>query len=104
MQLHVRAAREGRAAQRHMLVEGLGRRLPPQQEHLGRGAVLVEGLDPVVVDLVIIPGAEPGRRGVAGLKVRVQLVLGVAPAIVVEAVDLAAEMLAGFSMVPPEPV
>ncbi len=86
--------RERRGPQRHVLVIGLGGGLAAQVEDLGIGAVLVEVADPVVVGLVVVPDHEPRRGGVGGLQIGVHLVLGVAAAVVVEAVDLAAEVLA----------
>jgi hypothetical protein len=93
VELGRRSAREGRAAHRHMFVEGLHRRLLAQHEDFGRGSVLVQRLDPVVIELVIIPGAEPARRGVAGLEISIHLVLGVASPIVVKTVGFTTGVL-----------
>src|SRR5690606_19397411 len=83
-----------RAADRHVLVPGLQGREPAQHEDLGRGAVLIIGPGPIVIDLVVVEAAGEGASGVDGDQAGIALVLGVATTIVVEAVDLAPEMLA----------
>ena len=89
-----RPGREARSAQRHGLVIGLSGGLAAQVEELRIRAVLIGVADPVVVGLVVVPDGEPGRGGVGGLQVGVHLVLGVAAAVIVQRVDLAAEVLA----------
>ena len=76
-----------------MFIIGLHRHLSAQVKDAGIGPVLIEIGGPVVVDLVIIPGHQPGRGGVGGLKVDVHLVLGIATAIIAERIDLAAKVL-----------
>src|SRR5690606_4855408 len=60
----------------------------------GRRAVLVELAGPVVVDLVIVEADEPGHRSVRRLQVRVAAVLRIAPPVVVQRIDLAADVAA----------
>ena len=79
---------------RQVLVPGLHRRIFAQGENLCRRAVLIPLPAPVIVDLVIVEGHDEGRRRVGGLQVLVALVLGVSPPVVVETVDLPAEMIA----------
>ena len=88
------AARKGGAPERHMLIIGLRRSLPPQIEDLGRGAVLIMIARPIIVGLVIVPRHPPTVRRVRGLQIGVQLILRIARAIIIEAVDLVTGMLA----------
>lgn len=86
---HVGTPGDRRAAQRHVLVVGAVGRRPAPQERLRRRP-LRGGLGGVVVlDLVIVPGDDPGEGGVGGAQVRVAAVEGVAVAIAGQARRLA---------------
>jgi hypothetical protein len=78
-----------------VLVIGLQGDLPAEIEDLRGRAVLVLLRGPVVIDLMVVPGAEPGGGGVAGLQVRVHLVLGVAAPVVIQRIDLSAQVRPG---------
>ncbi len=86
--------REGGAAHRHMFVPGLHRLTATQQEQRGIGAVLIKLRHPVVVDLMVVIGAEPRVRGAGGLQVRVHRLLRVADAIVAQRIGFAANIVA----------
>ena len=75
-----------------MLVIGLKGGGAAQEEELGRGTVLVVIGGPVIVDLVIIPGDDEGRRRVDGHQVRIGLIEGIAVSIVGKRIGLAAPM------------
>jgi hypothetical protein len=80
VQLHVDAAGDRGASQRHVLVVGLERRRAAGQEV---GVRLFRDLvGPVVLDLVVVEDHRPRRHRVGRLQVQVRLVLGVALAVV----------------------
>src|SRR3546814_15707314 len=56
--------------------------------------LLIELARPIIVDLMVVERAGEGARRVRRLQGRIALVLGVAAPVVVDAVDLAADMLA----------
>ena len=58
------------------------------QEDVARVVVLRDVVRVVVVDLVIVPGHDPGERGVRRLQIRIGPVLRVAVAVVLERHDL----------------
>lgn len=82
--------RQQRAPDRHVLVPGLEGGGAAQQEDLRRRAVVVAVPGPVVVDLVVVEGGDPRRGRMRRLQVAVDLVLGVAVAVVDQRVDLVA--------------
>jgi len=57
-----------------------------------RRPILVDICNPIVVNLMIIPGHEPRRRGVRCLQIDIHLVLSVAASIILERVDFLSEM------------
>ena len=95
----MRAARQRPPAQRHHLVIGLVGVGPTLQEG-DRVDLLLLGDRPgvVVVELVVVPGDDPGAEGVHGPQVRVGLVLRVADAVVLERSDLRPDMLADLAV------
>ena len=96
--IHGQAVQPGElgATHGHVLVPGLHRGATTQREHLGRRAVLIIGRRPVVIDLVIVEGRDEGEGRLGRLQVRIALILGVAAAIVVQAVDLAPDVAAAI--------
>ena len=86
----------GRRGQSHRLVlpPGLVRGGPPGREPRGLGGHLREKPGVVVLDLVVVPGHNPGAGGVDALQRRVALVEAVAVAVGVQGRDLGAVVLA----------
>jgi len=78
---HSRPTRPHRDRQRHVLVEGAIGGGAAREEALARPEVLGAVVGVVVVDLVVVPGDDPGEGGVARLQVAVRAVERVAPAI-----------------------
>ena len=88
------ADRQGRGAQRHVLVISLRGGLAAQREERRRHIVLRPLRGPVVVHLVIVPHREPGSRGVRGHQIGVHLVLRIAAPIGGQVDHLVTEVLA----------
>ena len=85
----VRAVRQRRPAQRHVLVVGTERRGPAQREVSLRGLRVEAG--PVGVHLVVVEHHRPGCDGVRPLQIGVRLVLRVPPPVVRQRPGLATE-------------
>ena len=51
-----------------MLIPSLERHGAAECEVLGRGLFLIDQADPVILDLVIVEGREPGGGGVRGME------------------------------------
>ena len=100
VEAHVAARGQRAGAQRHRFVVRLIGGGAAQHEELRRRVVLVEVAGVVVVDLVIVPGDHPRRRGVRRHQVAVRFVQRVAVAIVDERVELVAVVLAEAAVVP----
>jgi hypothetical protein len=66
--LHVRALRLHARRQRHVLVVGAVRGFAPQQERFAVHAVFGPVVGVVVVDLVIVPGEDPGQAACASCR------------------------------------
>lgn len=78
----------------HMLVPRLQRADPPQLKQFRRSAVLVKRAGPIVVYLVIVERYCKSTGRVGRLEVGIRLVKRVPAAVIIDAVDFAADVLA----------
>jgi len=93
IELHRRAGRSRSPPQRHVLVVGLVGRGAPGEKDVPRVVPFGDLTCPVVVDFVIVGRQDPGKRRVRRLQIRVEVVLRVPIAIVLEGGQFDALML-----------